>query len=389
MIKKLEKLLGKENVLSSKADKISYNVDASQLEGRTYAIVFPKFNNDVRKLIKFAGRNGLNVVPRGAGTGLAGGTIPQKSLILDFSRMRRILLLNRKTRTIVVEPGVVIKDLNEQLAEHGLFFPIVPSSQRVCTIGGMIATNAAGYRAVKYGKTFDWVAELEVVDGTGKMFVFKKANDFIGSEGILGIITKAKLKLTELPILKSMSFTSFEKISDLVVDVQDTLDRPNLLGVEYFSSTVAEMLGLNKHHYLIIEYEDDQGDIKDPDEMLKIIDIREGIGPNVSSSGYMYYEDPKIPLKNMDKFIEWLEKHDIPNFGHIGLGIIHPRFMPGQEKLIPKMFKVVEKLGGDVSGEHGIGLTKKKFVDKEFVSKLKKLKKKYDPYSILNVRKVI
>jgi len=389
LLKKLRDIVGKDNVLSEKADLISYAFDASQIEGKAIAIVFPKFTNDVRRIVKICAQNKVNIVPRGAGTGLAGGAVPQNSVVLDFSRMKRILLLDRKKREVVVEPGVVVAELNEQLAEHDLFFPIVPSSHNICTVGGMVATNAAGYRAIKYGKTDQWVEELEVVDGTGKLFSFRKNNDFIGSEGVLGIVTKIRLSLTSLPDLRSMSLITFQRSGDLIKEVKNTLDRPDVLGVEYFDKIVAELVGVDDKYHLIAEFEDEQGEIKDPDEMLKVIELREGIGPVVSSNGYMLFEDPKVDIDKMDVFLEWLEKEKIPNFGHIGIGIVHPRFKLGEEDLIKEMFKVVEKLGGEVSGEHGIGLTKKKFIPTAYAAKIKRLKKKYDPNNILNINKIV
>jgi len=389
IIEKFREIVGKDNVLSEGCDLLAYSTDASGIFGEARIVLFPKYNEDVRKIVRYALRTGLNVVPRGAGTGLVGGAVPDNSVVLDFSRMRRIMVLNRKEMTVVVEPGVVLTELNKELAKHGLFFPIVPSSQKVCTIGGMIATNAAGYRAIRYGKTADWIEQLEIVDGSGKLFTFNGKNDFIGSEGVLGIITKAKLKLTRAPVMSSMDFNGYESIHDLVTDVRNILQTPGVLGIEYFDRIVAGMLGLKDMNYLIVEYEDDQGEIQDPDEILRKIDLRENIAPIVASKGYQIYEDPKIELEKMDHFIEWLQKNNTPSFGHIGIGIIHPQFRKGQEKLVSRMFEEVMRLGGQVSGEHGIGLAKKKYADPSYKANIKRLKQKYDPSNVLNKGKIL
>lgn len=389
------KSIVKKDISIEKAELLSYSSDASQIHGKAKAVVWPHDKEQVQKIVRITkkyAKTGSNIVPRGAGTGLAGAVVPKDSIVLDFSRMNNILKLDINKKHVIVEPGVVLNDLNNYLKQFNLFFPVVPASHKVCTIGGMISTNAAGERAVKYGKMEGWVAELEVIDGKGNIHVLnkpEKINMFCGTEGILGIITKVKLLVTEPIRNRSMTLLKFDKISNLIGSVKKHQLEDDFTAVEFFDKLSAKLAGLEERYHLFIEFESNRGDISSEEEILKIWNLREGMGPVLSSEGYLVMEDPQIPLENMENFIEWLEKNKIPSFGHIGLGIIHPRFKESQKKLINKMFVIVENLNGRVSGEHGIGLTKKKFLKSDFIEKMKGLKKEYDPSNILNKGKIL
>lgn len=375
--------LGKIGVEFSDKDEdmLIYSFDATNIEGKPLGIVWPKNTGEVSKVLKFCHRHKIPVTPRGAGTSLAAGATPVDSLVLDLSRMNHILEIYEGSA--VVEAGVVINDLNRELEKHNLVFPVKPASASVCQVGGAIATNAAGERAVKYGKMENWVGSVEIVFATGRV-KWSKPDDFVGTEGLMGVITKAKLILTKPPEKYSVTHKVFNDIEAMLSYINGLKD---VLSVEFINSLAAELMGLKRGNHTIVEFESEEGELESKDAE-DIMQMRDGVGTVLTSKGFAIMEDPLIPQKKMKRFLHWLERNEVPAFGHIAFGILHPRFKPGSEK-IKKMFKVVEKLGGDVSGEHGIGLTKKKFLKRSRIREIKEMKKKYDCYNILNRGKVV
>lgn len=390
---KLKEIFGTQYSLDP-LDCMVYSSDASQIKGSAKAIVWPTGPEQIQKLVHYAVRTKLGLVARGAGTGCAGGAVPQDSIVVDMSRMNRIIDIDPDNHLVSVEPGVVAADLNDRLDEYNMFFPIIPASHTTCQIGGMIATDASGTRAVKYGRMSDWVRQLMIIDGTGKILTLKREEDikdFCGTEGILGIVIQAKLGITEQIKHSTLSIKTFDDVDKLVAQLDLYKASPAITAIEYFNRTAAELSGLEHKYYLFAEFEDDSGDMKDPLRVEKLWSLRKGLGPALASCSYVVPEDPKIPHENISKFIRWLDNHKVPAFGHIATGIFHPRFKPNQERLIKEMFKEVRRLKGSVSGEHGIGLAKKKFFfeeNKEAIQKLKDLKAKYDPEGILNRGKI-
>jgi len=192
--------------------------------------------------------------------------------------------------------------------------------------------------------------------------------------------------LAKLPEQRSMSVFKFDTITNLVEKL-DELKKGNVLALEYVDKLSSNFVGLGDATHLIVEYEGDEGSIKG-EEMQEIWRMRDSLYNSIASKGYVVAEDPKIPLESIDKFLYWLQKNNIPAFGHIGIGVIHPHFKR-DSKLFEEMFMVVKKLKGSVSGEHGIGLLKKGYLDEESVEDIRKLKEAYDPNNILNGGKVI
>ncbi|MGM5488864.1 MAG: FAD-binding oxidoreductase [Nanobdellota archaeon] len=382
-MKKLTELF-KENVTFDTDELMAYSTDASQIKGQPIAVVWPTDVTQLQKLVQLAYRNKYTLVPRGAGTGLAGGSVPQKAVVVDMSRMDRIESINVRDKKVTVQPGVIINDLNEKLDHYDLFFPVLPASYTTCQIGGIIATNAVGTRALKFGKACDWVQEVRMVDGSGKL-VKIRPSDVCGTEGILGIIVEATLKVTEHIPETSLTLRRYNTVKEVVAGVRDFTDG---IAVEFIDKTSSEMLGLEPAYHLFYEYEGEGGEITDQQRIEELWRLRERLGPLLSAKRYMRVEDPKIPLDKMDRFITWLTSHKIPTFGHIGVGILHPRFRKEQEKLIKQMFEKVTELGGSVTGEHGIGLAKKQYVDKKRIRDLTALKERYDPEYIFNKGKI-
>ena len=222
----LEEIVGPENYTDDLIDLIAYSKDASEHKHRPEAAVWPIDTNQVSEILKLATKERFPVVPRGAGTSLAGLAVPQQGgVILDMARMDKILEITIEDRLAVVQPGVVYADLERALAPDGFFFPPDPASGAVCTLGGNVATNAGGIKGAKYGTTKDYVLALEVVLPDGRILhtgskCMKSVSGydltklFVGSEGTLGVVTEITLKINPKPPLTSTSMATFEDLED-------------------------------------------------------------------------------------------------------------------------------------------------------------------------------
>ncbi len=382
-IEKLIEIFGRDNVSTEKSDLLVYSTDASMEQGEPIVIVWATNTEQIRKLMIYANRVNLNVVPRGYATSLAGGTIPLKSIVLDLSKLNHISKINLLEKTATVEPAVVLSVLNKKLEEFNLQFPIISQLHTVSTIGGIIATNNIGLKPIKYGSIKDWISEIEFIDGTGKLYQTNKVKDFIGSEGTLCVITKIKLKLTK-PIEKTTANTfQFTDINKLVEKIKQLKTEPNIISIEFFDKLSAKLLGLIPLYYLYVTYESEEGDIKN----TNFIDQRRNqLNKILSAHSYTHIEKLQLNTNELPHLILSLYKNKIPSYGNIGYGIITSRFKKIQLNLIPKIIQLVTRLNGKIIE---IGLTKKPYVNEEFKQKIKELKIKYDPSNILNRGKII
>jgi len=388
----LNRIFGIENVSNSEIDKITYASDASTEKGIMSFVIYPKNKEQIREFIKSQIRlKQYDIIPRGAGTGLSGAVVPRDSIILDFQKMNKILEINTEEKYVIVEPGVVLKELNKKLSKKNLFFPVVPSSEKVCTIGGMIACNAEGNRAVKYGKTSNWILELEIINGKGCEIKLdeKKSKEFAGSEGTAGIITKAKLKLTEDIKKTTLSVFNFEYSSELIEKLISLEDEKGIIAVEFFDKLSAKFSGFDEKITLIVEYENNEGIIKNPEEIRKIWEKRESAYPSLVKNGYSIIEDPRIEQDKLKVFLDFLTENEIPVFGHIKTGILHPMFKSDEKDKIRSMYNTVNQLKGEISGEHGYGISKKEYTPINVKIRISKLKKEYDSYNIFNRGKIL
>lgn len=372
--------------MKSSEEKIVYEIDASRVKGHASNVIQPKSLQE----LKLAVRTNPKICIRGGGSGLAGGAVPQNEVVIDLSLMDKIDNLDTSRKTIEVEAGVILDDLNDYLAKFGLEFPVNPSSHAICTIGGMIATNAVGSRAIKYGRTSEWVNWLEVVNSQGE--VEKKAqtelSDYTGMEGITGVISRASLRLANKRTASSGEIISGDYIDKIVDVVRDLKRNPNVSMVEFLDKRVSEMVGLPFKYHLIVEFESNEGRLKG-EEFARLLDTRDQVYPMLSEKGYLRIEDPKILLDRFVKLFNYLESYDVPVFGHLSVGIIHPCFSKEQEKLIPEIMQLTKRLSGQISGEHGIGLLKKEFVEVNDKKLLEIIKKRIDPTNKFNSGKVI
>ena len=375
-----EKLLGKENISDEIIDLEVYSTDASKIKGKTDKVVWITNAQQAHQLVLYARRNKKSIVPRGAGTSLVGSTVPFDSIVLDFSKMNKIEQIGKDY--ITVEPGVICDDVNKLLKDK--FFPIIPEDSSVCTIGGMCGVNSSSIYQKRFGKMKDWVIEVEMIDGHGRLK--KYGPEILGTEGTIGIITKIKLRITDKIHEKSVDLLKFDKIQQLIEKLSQLNNNNEAIAIEYISKHAASLIGLEENNYLIVEYMSFEGHIKDQIDIERIENVRRSIFSKIAMQEYIYREDPFIPIENMAEFLYWLESKAIPSFGPIGISIIHPCF---KERDSEELNEVVKKLNGHFGEKFGIGVLKKDTLSEMKKYEFGKLKEEFDPFKILNNGKLI
>jgi glycolate oxidase len=280
---------------------------------------------------------------------------------------------------------VALDALNRTLQPHGIFLPVIPGSHRAASIGGMLATNAAGLHAVHYGKMGDWVEQITLVDGCGQIrnLAGAASEDAVGREGVTGFIVRAVLRLTPRPVKRTLSLRIFTDITGLLSARAELLLNERLTAMEYVNPHAAAAIGWNARHYLLIEFDGAGGDIEHPTQMAALWQARDHLYPRLAQYGYPVIEDPQISGDGQAHLLDWMDLHEIPAFGHLGMGIIHPCFRP-DDRRVSNLYTLTAEYGGCVSGEHGIGLKKKSWVGVPYQAEIARLKQIYDPQKILN-----
>lgn len=360
-----------------------YESDASQLKGKAKDVFVPESIDEIKKLV----RAHSSITPRGGGTGLVGSAVPENSVIIDVSKLNKILDLDKNKKIVKVEAGILLDDLNNYLESYGLEFPINPSSHAVCTVGGMIATDAVGSRAIKYGRTSDWVESIEVVGEKGLEKIKKSdLKNYAGLEGTTGIIVCACLNLSERKT-RTMTLINKKSAKEIIEEVKKLKGQENISMTEFLGKQVSEMLGMDDYN-LIVEYESEEGELSG-EKYFNLMNKRDGLYPVLAQKGYVIIEDPVVSLNKILELVSFLEKNKIPYFGHIGSGILHPCFSKEQENSIPEMMKLVKKLDGQITGEHGIGLLKKEFLSKKERDSYSRIKRSKDRKNKFNKGKII
>ncbi len=378
---KLQDIFTARGYSTMEVDKLVYARDASEFEGSCSAVVWPITKEQLMQMLKFGASDGVHFTIRGAATNTLGACVPAQSVVVDMSRLNKVLSLGADS--VVVEAGIVLSDLLRIVQKKGRFFPIKPLEYPVCTIGGMLAMNAYGLDTY-YGAMEKWVEEIEVIDGNGvKRTVSGVAmKDFLGMEGSTGIIYSAKLKLLSEPREKTVSLFKFNTLN-VMMDKVMVLDKiPSVLSIEYFDEYCSSFLNLGQSLHLLVEYSNDSGLIKDAEEIAKLDELKEKLQHILINKRYSYKEDPKIPLENTAKFLYWLQKNGTPCFGHLKLRVLHPCFRDATR--LPEMYQLVQNLQGEVAGQYGVGIKRKRFVSLEKKTKYKSLKNTYDPNRLLN-----
>ncbi len=444
-------IVGEENFTDRLIDLISYSTDASEHKHRPEAACWATETEQVAAIMKLANERLFPVIPRGAGTGLAGLSVPQQGgLVLDLGRMNKILKISLEDRLAVVQPGVVYAELEKALAPHGFFFPPDPASGKVATLGGNVATNAGGIKGAKYGTTRDYVLALEVVLPDGRVLntgsnCLKSVSGydltrlFVGSEGALGVVTEITLKINPKPPLTATAMATFDDVEDagravsaimrsgVLPSVLEVIDRRVLIAINENAD-----LDLPEVAAMLLAETDGHTPEETELQIQKIIEIfKENNAAAVRrardeveaealwaarKSAYavmarvnnnLIVEDLAVPMSRLAealKFIsELAEKYDlaIPTVGHVGDGNLHPTISfdgtdPDQVERVhqasAELFEKVIELGGTLTGEHGIGLAKAPFMglehDEAALDVMRSLKKMFDPNNILNPGKM-
>lgn len=448
--KNISEIVGEGNVTTSLVDLIAYSSDASIDSGMPNIVVWPTSTEQISKIVKLANKYRFPIIPRGSGTGLSGGAVPKYGgVILDLSRMNKILEINTQDLQVLVEVGVVADDLNQELAKHGLFFPPDPASSSAATIGGMLAENSGGIRAVKYGTTREWVLGLEVVLPTGEVVWvgrgvmkwvagYDLVRLFIGSEGTLGIITKALLKVRPLPEVALSAFAMFNSLEQAVHCVhkiivkglepskvefldQITLDAiSKYTGMKFPPGEAAiiieldgEKLSVEKRLESLIEIFKEEKALsydvaRTPEENMRIWQARKAALPALSSvKPTVVIEDITVPISKLPYIVKVVQEISkkfnilVATFGHVGDGNFHPCILldirnrdevERMERCALEIAKAAIKIGGTVSGEHGIGTLKidmyRHEAPPELIKLLLKIKRALDPNNIMNPGKI-
>jgi FAD/FMN-containing dehydrogenase len=249
----------------------------------------------------------------------------------------------------------------------------------------MVSMNSGSSRSFRYGRMENWVEEAEFIDGTGRSQCLK-GKDICGTEGGLGLITKIKLKLADRITAVSYELFGFDELEPLIEKVAMLRNRTDVLSIEFINNVASQVCLFGDKNYLLIEYEG-RGGVIIKDEIKNLLDKRLRMKFLLFNAGYKILQDPKIPINNLVEFLYWIKMNKVPCFGHIGNGVMHAAFKD-LEKIKP-MYVTVNRLGGEVNGELGIGLLNKEFLRENAKSKFLKLKTKFDPENIINKGKIV
>lgn len=445
-------IVGPENYDDSNAGRLVYSYDATpQFQSMPDAVVAPRSTKEVSRILKLCNTHRIPVVPRGSGTNLCAGTCPTEGgIVLLFKHMNQILEIDEENLTMTVQPGVITLDVIRAAEEKGLLYPPDPSSMKISTIGGNLNENSGGLRGLKYGVTRDYVMALEIVLANGDIIRTggKLAKDvagydltrlFVGSEGTLGIITEATLKLIPAPETKKTVLALYQDIDSAAKSVSNIiarkiipttlefLDQPTLQVIEDYAK-----IGLPVHAKAVLLIEQDGSeeavnrDIRIIEDICKkgnavsvqtaqteaeAEDLRNARRAALSALARLkpttILEDATVPrsaIADMVKAINRIaEKYQLAicTFGHAGDGNLHPTCttdvrnseeMERVEQAFADIFKKAVELGGTITGEHGVGEMKAPYLELKLgeagVAAMRAVKQAFDPNNIMNPGKV-
>lgn len=452
-IDRLTDIVGKKYVLYTPEDLAVYSYDGTFAEGKPEVVVLPEDTEQVSQVVKLAAEAQIPIVPRGMGSGMAAGSVPMVAggMVVSLTRMNHILEIDTENATVLTEAGVITADLQAAVEKMGLFYPPDPSSIRHSTIGGNIACNAGGPRCLKYGVTGDYVLGLTVVLADGQILKtggkpiknvtgYDLNGLFTGSEGTLGLVTEALLKLVAKPRFAKTALAEFASLDEasrtvtailsagIVPASLELMDQTALVCIEE-----AMHLGLNTdvEASLIIETDgaDEQTVTSEIESCAKICEgagaqsvklarndveraslwkARRSISPSLARKApNKLGEDITVPRSAIPEVVQRLrgisEKYGLPIviFGHAGDGNLHPNILfdkrhPDQwekaEKMVAEIFEVSLQVGGTLSGEHGVGMLKRPYMEHALgtvsIDVQRHVKQALDPLNILNPGKI-
>jgi glycolate oxidase subunit GlcD len=420
------------------------------------AVVFPESKQEIAELVKWARENRIGLVPSGGRTGLSGGACALRGeVVVSFEKMNKILEFNETDRTVTVQPGVITERIQEFAKSKNSYYPVDFAARGSSQIGGNIATNAGGVKVLRYGLTRDWVMGLTVVTGEGEVLELNKGliknatgydlrHLFIGSEGTLGFIAEALLKLTAPPQPLTVMILGLRDLDAVMKVYREFRDRLSLTAFEFFSDIALDIVVNHTHltrpltqscpHYLLIEVENTEsstesailetfeacvergwvidGAIAQSDTQAREFwRLREDIS-EATSAYTPYKNDVSVLVSKVPQFLEETDralKIGYPDFkvvwfGHIGDGNMHINILKpenmNREEFIGRckgvnkeLFDIIANLGGSISAEHGVGLVKRDDLihtrSESEINLMRKLKKVFDPDGIMNPGKML
>jgi len=453
LLRQLQAIVGPEDVLTEPEDLVVHAYDGTPLmKQRPEAVVIPTSTAEIAALLELANESGFKVVPRGSGTGLSGGSIPvENSIVLLLTRLNRILEIDADNLTATVEPGVITGDLHAAVEAQGLFYPPDPGSLKVCTLGGNVAENSGGLRGLKYGVTKDYVLGLEVVLPTGEVIWSggKSVKDvagydlkhvFIGSEGTLGVFSKILVKLIPRPEAKRTMVAYFTTMQD-AAEVVSAIIAAHVIPatLEFLDNTTIRCVEDYTHiglrtdlgALLLIEVDGQREAVEAEAEKVlavcrahRVVEV--SIAADAAEADRMasarrsalaalarvrpttILEDATVPRNKVPEMVALIEETarkyrlHIGTFGHAGDGNLHPTFLTDERdaeeiervhQAFNDIFAGAIRLGGTITGEHGVGLSKKRFLPQQVgdasLRVMQALKQILDPRQVLNPGKVI
>ncbi|MDO8585762.1 MAG: FAD-linked oxidase C-terminal domain-containing protein [Armatimonadota bacterium] len=448
----LRGIVGQGNVLTSDEHRLCYAYDAQRLECVPDAIVRPADTAQIAAVLRLANENAFPVIPRGAGTGLSGGSVAAAGgVVLDVCRLDRIVQIDETNMLLTAQPGVVTAKLVSAAEKLGLLYPPDPGSINACTIGGNVAENSGGLRAVKYGVTGDYLKALEVVSPLGEVYRtgartvksvagYNVTSLLCGSEGTLGVLTEITVKLIPIPRFRRSLLAVFDTVrgaTDAVVAIMTcgvlpaTLEMMDGMTIRHVEQANHIGLPVEAEAILLIEvdgYSDagvaeeaeivraalaksEASEMKtadNPADRERLWEARRSAIPALARARpTTMLEDVTVPvtaLSEMTLFIQQMAREhsvSVATFGHAGDGNLHPTFLADDrdedeiarvKQATAEIFEKAIALGGTVSGEHGIGMTKTRFLPMETgpatIEVMRSIKRAMDPNNILNPGKV-
>lgn len=452
-IEKLERITGSEGVLRTPEDLAVYSYDGTFAEGAPQAVVLPETTGQTSEIVKLAAETRIPLIARGMGSGLAAGSVPigGESIVVCFTRMNRILEIDAENSAVLAQAGVVTADLQAEVEKRGLFYPPDPSSIRHSTIGGNIACNAGGPRCLKYGVTGNYILGLTVVLADGRILKtggkpikdvtgYNLTSMFASSEGTLGLITEALLRLIARPLHVKTALAEFDSLADasrtvnailaagIVPATLELMDQTALVCIEE-----AMRLGLATDVEAVLIIETDGSDeptvvreieavgricresgartvkvAKTGEERDGLWKARRSVGSSLARKApNKLGEDITVQRSAIPEVVKRLReisaRHGLPIaiFGHAGDGNLHPNILfdkrdPEQwskvERMMGEVFDAALSVGGTLSGEHGVGVLKRPYFEKALgpvsVDVQRRIKQTLDPLNILNPGKI-
>jgi D-lactate dehydrogenase len=449
VIDRLRAIFPGEAMTTDAAECLSYGYDNSRRHAQPDAVVFPTAHEQVVALVGECREARVPIVARGRGTNTTGATVPlQAGIVVSFERMNSILRIDTDNRMAIVEPGVLNGDLQTALATHGFFWPPDPTSSAYCSVGGNLACNAAGPRAVKYGSCRENTLGLRAVAGTGEDFrsgtyTTKGATGYdltrllIGAEGTLALITEATLRLTAKPAAKRTLSATYRDVRSAAAAVARIMAQPVVpCALEFLDDQSLRMSRAHGGHdvpdagaLLVIEVDGNDAELdhaadavaaaargdgsldvrvaKNARDTEMLWAARKALSPALRSlSPNKINEDVVVPVSRLPDLIDGLrgiaKRHDVPivSFGHAGNGNMHVNLLPRTDDeqrradaALNEVFDLVISLDGTLSGEHGIGMAKREYlsraIDPNALALMRRIKAQFDPEGILNPEKLL